>query len=91
MRKNDALAIETVDRMAYYIGLCIFNVYQLLNINLFVFGGGLVHFGDCLFSRIRKEFDKRNHIPYPVDIKFAELGKDFGIIGAAELITKIEI
>ena len=89
--KGDRLAIETVENMAFYIGLCIFNIYQLLNINLFVFGGGLVHFGEILFSRIREEFNKRNHIPYPVEIKFAELGKDYGIIGAAELITKIEV
>ena len=89
--KNDILAIETVENMAYYFGLCIFNIYQLLNINLFVFGGGLINFGEILFSRIRSEFDKRNHISYPVDIRIAELGKDYGIIGAAELIARITV
>ena len=88
---GDSLAIETVERMAHYFAVCIFNIYQLLNINLFVFGGGLINFGDILFSRIRKEFDKYNHIPYPVEFKFAELGGDFGIIGAAELVCEIKI
>ena len=88
---NDSLAIETVERMAHYFAVCIFNIYQMLNINLFVFGGGLINFGDILFSRIRNEFDSYNHIPYPVEFKFAELGSDFGIIGAAELICEIKI
>ena len=91
MRTATALAIETVERMAHYFAVCIFNIYQLLNINLFVFGGGLINFGDILFLRIRKEFDKYNHIPYPVEFKFAELGGDFGIIGAAELVCEIKI
>lgn len=88
---SDRLAIETVERMARYFAVCVFNIYQLLNINLFVFGGGLLNFGDRLFSRIRTEFDRYNHIPYPVEFRFAELGDDFGIIGAAELIGEISI
>lgn len=85
-QKNDPLAIETVENMAHYIAICIFNIYQLLNINLFVFGGGLVNFGEALFGRVRAEFDRYNHIPQPVTFCFAELEKDFGIIGAADLI-----
>ena len=88
---GDSLAIETVERMAHYFAVCIFNIYQMLNINLFVFGGGLINFGDILFLRIREEFDKLNHTPYPVEFRFAELGSDFGIIGAAELICKISL
>lgn len=87
-KQNDALAIKTVERMAHYLAVCVFNVYQLLNINLFVFGGGLVNFGDALFGPMRKEFDRYNHIPQPVYFRFAELEKDFGIIGAAELIKE---
>ena len=88
--QNDALAIEVVEQMAKYFAVCIFNVYQLLNINLFVFGGGLVNFGEGFFDRIRTEFDRYNHIPYPVEFRFAQLEKDFGIVGAAELIEKID-
>jgi len=84
--QNDPLAVEIVEQMAHYLAVCIFNIYQLLNINLFVFGGGLVNFGEALFGRMRTEFDKYNHIPQPVYFRFAELVKDFGIIGAAELI-----
>jgi glucokinase len=83
---GDPLAVKAVEDMAHYIAVCAFNTYQLLNINLFVFGGGLVNFGDELFDRVRDEFDRYNHIPQPVYFRFAELKKDFGIIGAAELI-----
>ena len=88
LQQGDPLATQIVDQMAHYIALCVFNVYQMLNINLFVFGGGLVNFGDALFGRIRAEFDRYNHIPQPVYFRFAELEADFGIIGAAELIRE---
>lgn len=88
-RAGDTLAKETVERMAHYLAVCIFNVYQLLNINLFVFGGGLVNFGDDLFSKVKKKFEEYNHIPQKVEFKFAKLTKDFGIVGAAELIKPI--
>jgi glucokinase len=87
-KENDSLAIETVERMAHYLAVCVFNIYQMLNINLFVFGGGLTNFGETLYGRMRKEFNRYNHIPQPVYFRFAELSKDVGIIGAAELVKE---
>lgn len=87
--KGDKLAMEIVAQTAHYIAVCVFNMYQLLNINTFVFGGGLVHFGEALFGPLRREFDAYNHIPLPVYFKTAELKQDFGIIGAAELIREV--
>ena len=86
---GDALALEVLDQTAHYIAVCVFNIYQLLNVNLFEFGGGLTHFGDLLFSRVRREFDRYNHLPQRVDFRFAELKQDFGIIGAAELVKEL--
>ncbi len=86
--KGDALAARIIDQTAEYVGLCVFNVYQVLNIDTFVFGGGLTSFGDVLFSRIRKVFDRYNHIALPVHFKTAELKENFGIIGAAEFILE---
>lgn len=87
--KGDALALQTLDRTANYIALCVFNIYQLLNINLFVFGGGLINFGDLLYDKVRGKFDSLNHIPQTVEFRFAELKQDVGIIGAAELIKEL--
>ena len=58
----------------------------MLNIDTYVFGGGLIGLGDALFDRVYEEFGKYNHIPFPVSFKLAELKEDIGIIGAAELL-----
>ena len=58
----------------------------ILNVNLYVFGGGLTNLGEPLFSRVRAEFDRYNHVDMTVDFRVAELKQDFGIIGAAELV-----
>ena len=83
---GDALAEEMLDSMAHYLAVCLYNIYQMLNIHVFVFGGGLTNFGAPLFERVRREFDHYNRIPVPVEFRFAELKKDFGIVGAAELV-----
>lgn len=83
---GDELAREEIEHMAHHLAVCVYNVYQLLNINVFVFGGGLTSFGDILFGRVREEFDRYDQIKMPVEFRFAELKKDFGIIGAAELL-----
>ena len=87
--EGDPLALEVLDQTAHYLAVCVFNIYQLLNVDLFVFGGGLVNFGPMLYDRVRAEFDRYNHIPQPVEFRFAELKQDFGIIGAAELVRGI--
>jgi len=85
-RQGDPVALEALDQMAHYMAICLFNIYQLLNVNLFVFGGGLTHFGGMLFDRVRREFDRYDHMHMPVSFRIAELERDFGIIGAAELV-----
>ena len=37
--QGDELAKEQISTMAHYIAVCLYNIYQLLNINVFVFGG----------------------------------------------------
>ncbi len=87
-REDDPLALEILEQTAHYIAICVFNIYQLLNVNLFVFGGGMVNFGPLLYDRVRQEFDRYNHIPQSVEFRFAQLKKDIGIIGAAELVRE---
>ncbi len=83
---GDALAAAELERMAKQLGVLVFNMYQMLNINLYVFGGGLVHLGAALFDRAREVFDGYDHVKLPVEFRFAELKQDFGIIGASELL-----
>jgi len=84
--KGDLLAIKLIADMAHYLAYCTFNMYQILNINTFVFGGGLTGLGDALFDRVKEEFNKYYHIKFPVHFKMAELKEDIGIIGAAEFL-----
>jgi len=87
-RANDPMAIRAVDQMAYYLGVWTYNLYQIFNINCYVFGGGLAHMGDFLFDKVRRHFDRFNiyQKENPVYFKYAELGRDFGIIGAEQLL-----
>ncbi|MCL2661833.1 MAG: ROK family protein [Oscillospiraceae bacterium] len=88
MTHGDELACHIIEQIAHYLAVCVYNIYQLLNINTFVFGGGLTNLGDKFFSRVYELFNKYNHIPLPVYFKMAELKTDFGIIGAAELLRE---
>lgn len=84
--QGDSMAKWALEQIAQYMAIWIYNLYVTLNINCFVFGGGLLKFGDRLFPRIRELFDQYNKNDMPVYFKPAELGDDFGIIGAAELL-----
>lgn len=88
-KAGDPVALEVLEQTARYIAVCVYNIYQLLNVDLFVFGGGLTNFGPLLYDRVRREFDRYNHIPKPVEFRFAKLKQDFGIIGAAELVGEL--
>lgn len=83
---GDPMAVRAVEQMAKYMGIWTYNLYVTLNINCFIFGGGLLSMGDKLFKRVREVFDGYNHNDMPVYFKTAELGDNFGIIGAAELL-----
>jgi len=85
---GDALALRAIEQMAYYLGVWTYNLFQTLNINCYVFGGGLVGMGDLLFGPMRAHFDRLN-LTQPgqaVHWRFAELGRDAGIIGAEQLL-----
>ncbi|GHV76555.1 glucokinase [Spirochaetia bacterium] len=92
---GDALARRAYDQMVKYLGIWIYNLYVTLNINCFVFGGGLLKLSRQLMDGGKKTtiledmkeiFDGYNKNDMPVYFKGAELGDDFGIIGAAELL-----
>jgi glucokinase len=84
---GDKLAEKLLDQMGYYLGIYVYNMFIGLNFNCYVFGGGLVNFGDAIMDRIRDSFNSFNHQKdQEVYFKTAELKNDFGIIGAAELL-----
>lgn len=84
--KGDAVAIRAVEQMTHYLGIWIFNVYMLLNIDCIVFSGGLLAMGDKLFGRMKEEFERYHTNEFPVEFLKTELGSDSGLIGAVELL-----
>lgn len=83
---NDEMAEWAISQMSEYMGIWLYNLYVTLNINCFIFGGGLLNMGDVLFKRVQAVFDSYNNNEMQVYFKTAELKEDFGIVGAAELI-----
>lgn len=84
--RGDPMAEKAVAQMASYMAVWLFNLYVTLNINCFVFGGGLLNMNVPLLERVRQLFDGYNQNELPVYFKTAELGDHYGIIGAAELL-----
>lgn len=84
--KNDPLATRLLDQIGYYLGVYVYNMFIGMNFNCYVFGGGMVQFGDALFDRIRATFDRYNHAKdQEIYLKPAEVGEDCAVLGAALL------
>lgn len=83
---GDKLAIRAVEQMAHYLAVWIFDVYMLLNVDCIVFSGGLLHMGEKLFGRIRKEFESYHTNGFPVEFHYTRLEADSVLIGAVELL-----
>ena len=85
--KGDALAWETTEETAKALALLCINMLHTTEPKQIVFAGGMIAAGDALLDRIKHYFDE--HIwdlkKETVEICFATLGEDAGIIGAAAL------
>lgn len=89
--RGDAGAIRAVGHMGRYLGVWCYNLYLTFNIDRYVFGGGLTHFGDPLLGEARRvmgELLARRAGFENANVEFctASLGQNFGIVGAAELL-----
>ena len=85
---GDELAREITDGTAEALAITCINMLHCTEPKRIVFAGGMIAAGDALLSRIRHFFDK--HIwtikkEDQIEICFATLGEDAGIIGAGAL------
>jgi glucokinase len=82
---GDGLAVELIQRTAYYIGVGLANVINIFNPERIVIGGGLANIGDMLLKPAYEEAGRRAFmLPFrAVSFVTAELGGDSGVIGAA--------
>jgi glucokinase len=84
---GDQAAIDTLDTVAYHLGLVIANLSNSINPGKIVIGGGVSKAGHVLMSRLEKEF-KRFALPRVAEgatLTVATLGNDAGVIGGAWL------
>ncbi len=87
---DDPLTKMVVDQCTLYLGIGLYNLFQIFNPSLFVLGGGLINLGSYLFDRIKSHFYRlaRDMIFDDVAIKHSELCENAGIIGAASLLSE---
>lgn len=84
-RKNDVVARSIIDEAAYYLGVGLANLVNLMNPQMIIIGGGVSKMGEILLKPARKAM-KENAFKLPastVRIVRAGLGTDTGMIGAA--------
>ena len=87
LKAGDKLAKEITDETAKALALVCINMLHTTEPKRIVFAGGMIAAGDILLNRIKHYFNEHiwNLKKETVDICFAALGEDAGIIGAAAL------
>jgi len=86
-KKGDALALEVVDMVGYYLGLMMAQLAMTVDPEMFVIGGGVSRAGQFLIDKIEKHYEHFTPISQNKGkIGLAKLGNDAGIYGAARLV-----
>ena len=87
---DDPLSKAIVEECADYIGIIVYNIFQILNPPLIILGGGLTSWGESYLTRVRKKFQElaRDMIFDKIEIVESVAGCDAGLIGAAALLLE---
>ena len=89
-QQGDALAKEMIATTAYYVGVGLANLINLLNPSLILVGGGLTKIGKALMGPAAAVAKERAYVAdtCDVEIRRALLGDDSPLLGAAALAMK---
>lgn len=87
LKAGDKLAKKITDETARVLAILCINTLHATEPQRIVFAGGMIAAGDVLLNRIKDYFNEQiwNLKKETVEICFATLGEDAGIIGAAAL------
>jgi glucokinase len=87
---GDPLSTSIVLDCADYIGIGIYNIFQIFNPPVIILGGGLMSWGEIYMNRIRSKFYElaRDMIFDKIEIVESEVKCDSGLIGAAALLLE---
>jgi glucokinase len=83
--EGDSLASEVISRAAYYLGIGVVNLVNILNPEMVIIGGSVASMGDILLEPVRQVVKEKAFplLSQAVKIVPARLGNDAGIFGAA--------
>lgn len=86
-RAGDPLALELVVEVGHYVGLGLVNVVALFDPERVVIGGGVAGLGAPLLASVRRTVFRRSQVfdGRRLEILFARLGDDAGVVGASRL------
>lgn len=87
-KDGDSMALEVVDRVAFYLGYAFGTIGALLNPQAIIVGGGVSKAGDTLLEPVKTYYEQ---FAFPASKKDtvilrATLGNEAGVIGAAWLV-----
>ena len=84
-QQRDELALQAVEREAYYLGLGLANLVNLFTPDAIVLGGSVMKSADLFLDGIRKVISKGcRFVPFEkTELALASLGDDVNLIGAA--------
>ena len=84
-RKGDAVARELIATAGYYAGVGLSTVVQVVNPELIVIGGGLIHIGPMFMEPCMQGLKENVHPTLYESVRVVpwKLGDDSGVLGAA--------
>ncbi|MDR1764657.1 MAG: ROK family protein [Lachnospiraceae bacterium] len=86
-KEGDALALEVMDDVGYYLGVAFAHLALTVDPEVIVIGGGVSKAGEFLIDIIDRHYRKSAAISErKAKLRLATLGNDAGIYGAARLI-----
>ncbi|HEX3151723.1 MAG TPA: ROK family protein [Gemmataceae bacterium] len=83
--QGDEIAKKVVEDTAYYLGVGAMNMMHIIDPDMIVYAGGMTAAGEPFLNRIQ-HYIKELAFPIPAAktiVRYAQLGSDAGIIGAA--------
>jgi len=92
-QKTDAVALEVVNRAAFYLGVGMANIANIFNPGMIVAGGGVSKMGELLLSPVRLVVRERAFRLAADDMLIVEakFGDDAGVIGAASYAYSLTV
>ncbi len=90
LKAGDEISRMVMNDSANTVGLSLFNLFQVINPELFIIGGGIINIGEQYVERVEKRFLSlvQNMMYDRVKLVTSELGASAGLLGAAALILE---